>query len=194
MQCTPRPIIDSFIIPLLVRLGIESDTLQCTVLAAAVIGSFSWDKTFEAYWLSPACWHCSLVLSVLGILVSTQQSFVLETVGPPPTENTHYSRSLRKYLPLVLTQVLTSRQREDPQREGSAEQRILYAPRWKMVFTWQCPTMFMSYSVCLFLLGLTIYVCTPLIRGDNWGDGDRVSFFLVKSFVCKGYNANTVLR
>lgn len=58
-----------------------------------------------------------------------------------------------------------------PERSGVGS----WKPRWKMVFTWQCPMMFMSYSVCLFLLGLTMFVCTPLIRGDDWGPASNVS-------------------
>jgi hypothetical protein len=45
-----------------------------------------------------------------------------------------------------------------------------------MVFTWQCPLMFMSYSVCAFLAGLTVLVCTPLIqRSGGWNAGCNVS-------------------
>jgi hypothetical protein len=46
-----------------------------------------------------------------------------------------------------------------------------------MVFTWQCPVMFMSYSVCLFLLGLTMLVITPLIRyrEQGWSGESTVS-------------------
>jgi hypothetical protein len=51
-----------------------------------------------------------------------------------------------------------------------------YYPRQKMVFTWQCPLMFMSYSVCSFLAGITILVCTPLIhREGSWNAGCNVS-------------------
>ena len=78
-----------------------------------------------------------------------------------------------RYLPLMLTKV-------PPQRHAMVSQTELsevgvWEPRWKMVFTWQCPTMFMSYSVYSFLGGLTIYVCTPLIRRDTWGAGNNVS-------------------
>ena len=46
-----------------------------------------------------------------------------------------------------------------------------------MVFAWQCPMMFMSYSVCLFLLGLTLLVITPLIqiRQKGWNGDVNVS-------------------
>ena len=36
--------------------------------------------------------------------------------------------------------------------------------------------MFMAYSVCFFLAGLTLFVCTPLIRRDKWNTSSNVSF------------------
>ena len=36
--------------------------------------------------------------------------------------------------------------------------------------------MFLSYSVCFFLAGLSLLVCTPLIKGDKWNTGSNVSF------------------
>lgn len=53
-----------------------------------------------------------------------------------------------------------------------------WKPRWKMMFIWQCPIMFMSYSVLFFLAGLTIFVCTPLIRWNGWNTGSNVSVAL----------------
>ena len=44
-----------------------------------------------------------------------------------------------------------------------------------MVFIWQCPSMFLSYSVCFYLAGLTLFVCTPLIRRDKWNTASNVS-------------------
>ena len=35
--------------------------------------------------------------------------------------------------------------------------------------------MFLSYSVCFYLAGLTLFVCTPLIRGDKWDTASNVS-------------------
>ena len=53
----------------------------------------------------------------------------------------------------------------------------VWRPRLEIVFIWQCPIIFMSYSVCLFLAGLTILVCTPLIRGGEWNTDANVSFY-----------------
>lgn len=61
--------------------------------------------------------------------------------------------------------------KEDASGGGGAKQ--YYVPRRKMVFTWQAPLMFMSYSVCAFLAGLTVLVGVPIVRGERkgtWGD------------------------
>lgn len=47
--------------------------------------------------------------------------------------------------------------------------------RWHMVFTWQAPMMLMAYSVLFFLLGLSIYVLTPLYDGREFDGEARVS-------------------
>jgi hypothetical protein len=134
---------------------------QCTVLAAAVIGSFSWTTIEEAYWITHGLWHGSLVLSVLGILIAAQQVAVLNFLGPLPSSKQirQVDARLDRYLPVLLSY------------NGSR-----YLPRKKMVFTWQCPLMFMSYSVCSFLGGLTVLVCTPLIKREgSWNTGCNVS-------------------
>lgn len=86
---------------------------------------------------------------------------------------------VRRFLPLILGEkVRASGSLSDAVRDegdGVGEWR----PRWKMVFIWQCPAMFMSYSVCFFLAGLTLFVCTPLIRGDRWDTGSNVRVLCV---------------
>lgn len=77
-----------------------------------------------------------------------------------------------RYLPLMLTEVRQHPYRAELRRDVH---EMTWRPRYKMVFTWQCPIMFMSYSVCSYLAGLTIYVCTPLIRGNVWSAGSNVS-------------------
>lgn len=67
--------------------------------------------------------------------------------------------------------------------------------RWHMVFTWQAPMMLMAYSVLFFLLGLSIYVLTPLYDGREFDGEARVSpIVCVKSFVKMSSNdANIAL-
>lgn len=152
---------------------------QCAILAAAVIGSFSWTAAFDAYWLAPSLWYSSLVLSILGLLLSTQQISVLYLLDTEdaPSEPGSNKMDIGRYLPLMLTEV---RQHSYPvELQRNMQEIKKWRPRWKMVFTWQCPIMFMSYSVCSYLAGLTIYVCTPLIRGDGWNAGSNVSLHLL---------------
>lgn len=127
----------------------------------------------DSYWLASAFWYCSLVLSILAILTSAQQIGVLDLLDSRQTDRKPASARLRvrRYLPLMLTEV-------PPRNNGAGydENDIgEWRPRWKMVFTWQCSIMFLAYSVTFYLVGLTIFICTPLIRRDTWSTGSNVS-------------------
>ena len=160
-----------------------SSWLQNAILAAATIGSFSWNAVVDAYWLASALWYSSLILSILGILLAAQQVAVLQLLGKPPTQADGADPSdkadVRRFLPLILTEV--RRQRPRGSRTGADPSDCdgdpigEWRPRWKMVFIWQCPSMFLSYSVCFYLAGLTLFVCTPLIRRDKWNTASNVS-------------------
>ncbi|KAK4224828.1 hypothetical protein QBC38DRAFT_370112, partial [Podospora fimiseda] len=39
--------------------------------------------------------------------------------------------------------------------------------RWNMIFTWQAPMMLMAYSITAFIIGLTVYITTPLYDGGR---------------------------
>lgn len=144
---------------------------QCTVLAAAVIGSFSWNSAIEAYWLAAACWYCSLFFSVLGILLSAQQAAIFHLLGDIPSDPLakETAKVVRRYLPLLITEPRKRTDVSDKSQMIGESVEGGCRPRWHMVFTWQCPVMFMSYSVCTFLLGLTVLVITPLIHVHERG-------------------------
>jgi hypothetical protein len=144
---------------------------QSTVLAAAVIGAFSWTTIEEAHWLTHGFWHSSLIFSVLGILLAASEITALHLLGPidQNCKSDESERVASKYHPLILSPT------GDPNRP--------YVVRRKMLFTWQAPLMFMSYSVCTFLAGLTLLVCTPLIRhGSHWTTGHNVR--CIPIFIC----------
>lgn len=88
---------------------------------------------------------------------------------------------MRHFLPLILSEMQRPAESSSSRRAESAASwdgdPIVgeWRPRWKMVFVWQCPSMFLSYSVWLFLAGLTLFVCTPLIRGDTWNSASDVA-------------------
>ncbi|KAF2281458.1 uncharacterized protein EI97DRAFT_364895, partial [Westerdykella ornata] len=150
-------------------------TISCAVLAAAVIGSFSWTFVADAYWLTYGFWHSSLILSVLGMLLSASEATVLHLLGPLSVSDKNSTKvdAIQTYSPLLLSP-----------RNNSGR---TFVPRKKMIFTWQAPLMFMSYSVCAFLLGLTILVCTPLIRdGANWTTGHNIAIMYLITFGLAG--------
>ena len=124
-------------------------------------------------------------------MLAAQQVAVLQLLGKPPltqrTINGEYAlekSDVRRFLPLILREVPRPAESSSSQRDESAPSwdcdSIVgeWRPRWKMVFVWQCPSMFLSYSVCFFLAGLTLFVCTPLIRGDAWDSASDVRFFV----------------
>ncbi len=125
----------------------------------------------DSYWLASAFWYCSLVLSILAILTSAQQIGVLDLLDSRQNDRKPASARLRvrRYLPLMLTEERSNRAGYD--ENGIGEWR----PRWKMVFTWQCSIMFLAYSVTFYLAGLTIFICTPLIRRETWSTSSNVS-------------------
>jgi hypothetical protein len=96
---------------------------QCTVLAAAVIGAFSWTTMDEAYWLTHGFWHSSLILAILGILLSASEVTVLHLLGPLHLSKMSFGikSSIERYKPLLLST-----------RPGDVRS---YVPRGKMVFT-----------------------------------------------------------
>lgn len=47
--------------------------------------------------------------------------------------------------------------------------------RWNMVFTWQAPIMLLSYAVIAFLVGISVYIITPLYTNDQSLGGKPVS-------------------
>ena len=108
-------------------------------------------------------------------MISAQQIAVLNILDTVPrkAESTAEIDSIRRTLPLLLTEV----QPPPIVDEGQSEVNTIgiWRPKWKMVFLWQCPQMFMSYSFILYLAGLILLVCTPLIKGQKWGPESNVS-------------------
>lgn len=162
------------------RAELQFVSIAAAIVAGAVIGSFSWNAVSDSYWLASAFWYCSLVLSILALLTSASQLSVLELLDVRQNEgkSTPSKLAIRRYLPLMLTELPPPRNRPFHD-EGSVGQ---WRPRWKMVFTWQCSIMFLSYSICLYLAGLTIFVCTPLIRRQMWSTSSNTAvIYLITS-------------
>jgi hypothetical protein len=108
---------------------------------------------------------------VVAILLSSSQAFIFKALNPPSTQPDS-GGDFRRYLALIIVVPPDGMRHvaEDSRGEGSQN----YAIRWKMVFTWQAPMMLMAYSVIFFMVGLTVYVCTPLFNGEANTPGGKV--------------------
>lgn len=97
--------------------------------------------------------------SVCGILIAAQQISLLTLLGDlPPDQHAASATKVRRHLGQLFCEV-------DGQWRLS----------WRMIFTWQVPMMFIGYSFLFYFIGLTVVVCTPLIRREEWGPNIYVS-------------------
>ncbi|KAM7213896.1 hypothetical protein V8F06_010715 [Rhypophila decipiens] len=69
--------------------------VAATLLAAAVIGCFSWSPQIEQqqHWLGPAAWYCCLVLSITAVLLSSSEAFIFSAIKNAPA-TPHLASSL----------------------------------------------------------------------------------------------------
>lgn len=114
--------------------------------------------------------------SVCSILLAAQQISLLALIGELPVEaNACSAHQMRRQINQLLA--------EDPMRPRatadlesiSSERMLEWKVSWKLIFTWQCPIMFIGYSTLMYFIGLVVIVCTPLIHREEWGPGIWVS-------------------
>ncbi|KAK0713704.1 hypothetical protein B0T26DRAFT_650859, partial [Lasiosphaeria miniovina] len=174
-----------------------------TLLAAAVIGCFSWGPRETELWLGPAAWYASLVLSLSALFLSSSLAFVFSTIKDSPTKPplskqlamvVHLPRPRQGFTAAGTSSAaaggdnLGNQQLKDDQgNNATAPPTPIYAQdrdvrvrlRWKMVFTWQAPMMLMAYSVVGFIMGFVIYVCTPLYDGRDFDDDSKAAILVL---------------
>ncbi|KAK0636778.1 hypothetical protein B0T17DRAFT_485085 [Bombardia bombarda] len=159
-----------------------------TLLAAAVIGCFSWVPNDGQHWLGPAAWYSCLVLSLFAILLSSSEAFIFSTIKDVPGKTSQ----ARELAMIARVEPITPQQPQptatDGREKGKGRQRqdVQVKIKWIMVFTWQAPIMLVAYAVICFLAGLTIYVCTPLYDGLGFRGESKASIFYLVSFVASG--------
>lgn len=176
---------------------------QASLLAAAVIGSFSWPIPETIHWLGPASWYASLIMSFCAVLLSSSEHFLYAA-----SRDTTQHPDLRRRLNMVVRikdgapgDLLTSTAAPpEPAVQPQAAAQATTGPtggqntvspgpppvraevRWNMVFTWQAPMMLLSYSLIGFVMGLTICILTPLYDGRNFDDACKVYALLFPPF------------
>jgi hypothetical protein len=120
-----------------------------------VVGVFSWPAAEKTFWVAKMLWHWSFASSVFSLISSAQ----LRLLDRIPSDLG--SGNGQRFLGLFLTLGTTHR------------------ASWKMTWVWQCPTMLMSYSWMLFLVGYAIHVLDP-VTGGNREDMDKTVRVLSK--------------
>lgn len=191
--------------PIIFQIGLPNPLLilssQASLLAAAVIGSFSWPIPETIHWLGPASWYASLIMSFCAVLLSASEHF-LYAASRDTTQNPDLRRRLNMVLSikgggpgdLMLSPVpdppgpavqpqsqsqqgaqgLTGNSGGQGRSVNAGTPSVRAEVRWNMVFTWQAPMMLLSYSLIGFLMGLTICVLTPLYDGRDFDDACKV--------------------
>lgn len=125
------------------------------------ISVFSWTDIGDIYWLAAAFFYSSLSLSLWAVILAAQQKSVTRTL----VVNEDISARLLK---LKLRIILRIPDQQDSVEKGEEEvedrrtRRRTFA-ELNMLYVWQCPLMLMSYGWATMVLGLTLYVCSPLI-------------------------------
>lgn len=169
---------------------VSDRSFQGSLLAAAVIGSFSWPIPNTIHWLGPASWYASLIMSFCAVLLSSSEHFLYAA-----TRDHAQHADLRRRLNMVVRirgggpgdLLLSTGPSHDPavqpqqpaQGSTTAMVPLRAEVRWNMVCTWQAPMMLLSYSLIAFVLGLSLCVLTPLYDGRDFDDGCKVRGFLL---------------
>ena len=132
---------------------------------------FSWTSIEKCSWVARALWYCSLSLSIWAIITSSQQGNLLRSL--PSVSRTQ--ETSRQDLDYILEAILHRSKSQDLGRHRGGAGGSFGVSHYVMLCVWQCPMMLMSYAWATFLIALTVYVCTPLINGDAWGDETKVT-------------------
>ncbi|KAI1119801.1 hypothetical protein F5Y10DRAFT_290944 [Nemania abortiva] len=162
-----------------------------TLLSGAVIGCFSWNVRDEEHWdekLGPASWYCCLVLSLFAILSSSTEAFIFSSM-----KNSLRPISFQNRLSMICHTENYPREVVYSAPTNDSEMGKPVAPppvhchiRWNMVFTWQAPIMLLSYGVIAFLVGISVYIITPLYTNDQSLGGKPAAIFYLTALVASG--------
>lgn len=122
------------------------------MIFTSIIEALGWDGVNESHWVVRGSWYISILLSLFSVVLGAQQTVLNDT----RTRDDLYI-PWRKLCPAVESD------RKDHQR-----------PNWALVLAWQGPLMFLSYSLVMFMVGLTAYIITPVARKQKWDDDAKV--------------------
>ncbi|KAF3909569.1 hypothetical protein AA313_de0205487 [Arthrobotrys entomopaga] len=148
-------------------------------ITAIVTATLSWAAVEQSHWVGIACFYSSLIMSIIGMLLSAQQVTLLTLLGEFPDD---WRRVKKKFIEGYLNQLLTEEKNHNLSdqivREIPRSERRYIVHRWRlswqMIFVWQIPMMAVGYGFLFYIIGLSALVLTPLFR-DGWGDDAKVN-------------------
>ena len=131
---------------------------QSALTSSVVAGAFSWTSIPSVSWTTRATWYSSLVMALVSITTSTQQSILLHRMGS-------HTEGLDR-----LQDLLRSR------NAAAAAAGVLAKPRPMQLYVWQIPVNLLNVSIVLFLIGLAIHIFATALAPDSktWTDEKKV--------------------
>jgi hypothetical protein len=132
---------------------------------------FSWPQVTSAYWLARALWYSSLLLAISAAITSAQHTSIIDSMAPTSPERPLDIAELHYMRKVILR--FSDEAASDIERNEFGETKPGFRAR-VMLYIWQCPMMLMAYSWVTFGLALTLFICTPFITHQPWGDGKKV--------------------
>jgi hypothetical protein len=136
-----------------------TDAVQATFCGGAAFSCLPWTRSNNTIWVAEALWFGSLVCSMFAIITSIQTKSILDDL--PSSEELN----------------VTSLPNIEVRRMQRTILRYRNTPgikHWVMIFIWQFPSMTMAYAWCTFIMGLTVYTCSPFIQRLPWENRHKV--------------------
>ncbi|KAH7165192.1 hypothetical protein EDB81DRAFT_852139 [Dactylonectria macrodidyma] len=141
-------------------------------ITAIVTASFSWSNVQDAYWVASGFWYATLMTSVCGILIAAQQMSLLALIGELPADpHSTSKKQIERQLSQLLTRGSARRRAASDSEDTTTGQTPEWQFSWRLIFTWQCPMMFIGYSTLFYFIGLTVVVAMTYLTasGVSWG-------------------------
>lgn len=115
-------------------------------------------------------WHWSLILSTFALISSAHQRLLRHL----PTDRFQENFDEEK-IQLALNLFLSPPVRLK-ETEGNSPKRFRRQSSSRMIWIWQCPTMLMSYSWVLFLVGYALHVLKPVFDPSRTEVSKKVGY------------------
>lgn len=136
------------------RIILTTLLLKGALVAAVISSAFTWPATEEAPWTVPAAFYSALIMSLSSVWMGSQLNIFLYRLG-----------ASRKSM-IELQELL----REEPS-PGAREHR----PKFLQKYLWHFPVLSLSWSLSIFLIGLTILILDRATTAGSWQSDAKVS-------------------